>query len=154
MRISVLTVGKPRQPALAEAIRDYETRAARYWTLDIIEVKEESARALAPAQVKDREAERLMNRMPADAQVVVCDLGGEALTSEAFADWLATLRDRAHNVAFVVGGAYGIGDMLRSRANRRLSLAPWTLPHEIARLVLTEQLYRAGSMSRGEPYHK
>ena len=154
MRISVLTVGKPRQPALAEAIRDYETRAARYWTLDIIEVKEESARALAPAQVKDREAERLMNRMPADAQVVVCDLGGEALTSEAFADWLSTLRDRAHNVAFVVGGAYGIGDMLRLRANRRLSLAPWTLPHEIARLVLTEQLYRAGSMSRGEPYHK
>ncbi|MEP6764812.1 MAG: 23S rRNA (pseudouridine(1915)-N(3))-methyltransferase RlmH [Gemmatimonadaceae bacterium] len=154
MRVSVLTVGKPRQPALAEAIRDYETRAARYWTLDIIEVKEESARALPAAQVKDREAERLLDRMPADAQMVACDPGGDSMTSEAFASWLTALRDRAHNVAFIVGGAYGIGDSLRSRANRRISLAPWTLPHEIARLVLVEQLYRAGSMSRGEPYHK
>ena len=154
MRVSVLTVGKPRQPALAEVIHDYETRAARYWTLDIIEVKEESAKAILPAQVKDREAERLLDRMPADAQVVACDPGGESMTSEAFAGWMASLRDRAHNVAFVVGGAYGIGDSLRARADRRISLAPWTLPHEIARLVLVEQLYRAGSMSRGEPYHK
>lgn len=154
MRVSVLTVGKPRQPALAEAIREYETRAARYWTLDIIEVKEESARALPSAQVKEREAERLMDRMPSDAQMVACDPGGDSMTSEAFAGWLTSLRDRAHNVAFVVGGAYGIGDSLRLRATRRISLAPWTLPHEIARLVLVEQLYRAGSMSRGEPYHK
>jgi 23S rRNA (pseudouridine1915-N3)-methyltransferase len=154
VRVSVLAVGRPRHSGLSEAIREYEARAARYWTLEIIEVKEESARAVTPAQVKDREAERLLHRIPVDAQVMVCDPGGEALTSEAFAAWLGACRDRAQSVAFVVGGAYGIGDALRSRANRRLALAPFTLPHELARLVLVEQLYRAGSINRGEPYHK
>lgn len=153
MRVSVLSVGKPRSP-LAEAIHDYETRAARYFTLDVIEVREESARAVSPEQVKDREAARLMERLPADAQLIACDPGGEVFTSELFASWLGTLRDRAQNAAFVIGGAYGLGDTLRARANKRMSLAPWTLPHELARLVLMEQLYRAGSINRGEPYHK
>lgn len=139
---------------MAEAIHEYETRAARYWDLDVIEVKEESARALTPEQVKEREATRLMERAPTDAYIVVCDPGGEAMTSEAFASWLGSMRDRAQNVALFVGGAYGLGDSLRSKAKRRLSLAPWTLPHELARLVLAEQLYRAGSINRGEPYHK
>lgn len=153
MRVSVLSVGKPKSP-LAEVIRDYETRAARYFTLDVVEVKEESARAVSPELVKDREAARLMERLPADAQLIACDPGGEEFTSEKFASWLAGLRDRAQNAAFVIGGAYGLGESLRSRAGKRLSLAPWTLPHELARLVLMEQLYRAGSINRGEPYHK
>ncbi|MBC8090215.1 MAG: 23S rRNA (pseudouridine(1915)-N(3))-methyltransferase RlmH [Phycisphaerae bacterium] len=153
MRVSVLSVGKPRSP-LADVIHDYETRAARYFTLDVIEVREESARAVSPEQVKDREAARLMERLPSDAQVIACDPGGETFTSELFASWLGGLRDRAQNAAFVIGGAYGLGHTLRARANKRLSLAPWTLPHELARLVLMEQLYRAGSINRGEPYHK
>lgn len=154
MRVSLLCVGKPRASSLAEAIHEYETRAARYWDFEAIEVKEESARALSAEQVKDREAARLMERAPADAQFVVCDPGGDVMTSEAFASWLADMRDRAQNVALFIGGAYGLGDTLRSKARRRLSLAPWTLPHELARLVLVEQLYRAGSINRGEPYHK
>ncbi len=153
MRVSVLSVGKVRPP-LADVIHDYETRAARYFTLDVIEVREESARALSATEVKEREAVRLLDRVPGDAQLVACDPGGEVFTSELFASWLATLRDRAQNAAFVIGGAYGLGDALRSRANKKLSLAPWTLPHELARLVLMEQLYRAGSINRGEPYHK
>lgn len=139
---------------MAEVIADYETRAARYFTLDVIEVREESARAVTPLQVKDREASRLADRVPADAVLVVCDPGGETFTSEQFAAWLGGLRDRAQNAAFVIGGAYGLGDSLRDRAKKRISLAPWTLPHELARLVLMEQLYRAGSINRGEPYHK
>jgi 23S rRNA (pseudouridine1915-N3)-methyltransferase len=153
VRVSVLSVGKPKA-SLADVIHDYETRTARYFTLDVIEVREESARAVSPEQVKDREAARLIDRLPTDAVVVACDPGGEVFTSEAFASWLAGLRDRAQNAAFVIGGAYGLGETLRVRANKRLSLAPWTLPHELARLVLMEQLYRAGSIIRGEPYHK
>jgi 23S rRNA (pseudouridine1915-N3)-methyltransferase len=153
VRVSVLSVGKPRPP-LADVIHDYETRAARYFALDVIEVREESARAVTPAQVKDREAARLIERLPLDVQVIACDPGGEVFTSERFASWLAGLRDRAQNAAFVIGGAYGLGEAVRSRASKRLSLAPWTLPHELARLVLMEQLYRAGSINRGEPYHK
>lgn len=154
MRVALLTVGRPRQSGLADAIREYETRAARYWPLDVIEVKEESARGLSVDQVREREAARLLERVAPDARVVACDPGGDVLDSEAFAAWLSEQRDRAQNVAFAIGGAYGLGDAVKRRATRRLSLAPWTLPHELARLVLAEQLYRAGTISRGEPYHK
>jgi 23S rRNA (pseudouridine1915-N3)-methyltransferase len=154
VRVSLLAVGRPRQRGVSEAIQDYETRAARYWPLDIVEVKEESSRAASPALVRNREAERLTQRLAGNAQVIACDPGGEVLTSEGFAQWLMQLRERAENVAFVIGGAHGLGDAVRSRASRRLSLAPWTLPHELARLVLMEQLYRAGTIARGEPYHK
>ncbi len=154
MRVVLLAVGRPRQSGLTEAIRDYETRAARYWPLNIIEVKEESARGATPEHVRTREAERLVEHLAPDARVVVCDPGGDTLDSTAFAQWLSSLRDGAHSVSFVIGGAYGLGAAVRGRATRRLSLAPWTLPHELARLVLSEQLYRAGTIVRGEPYHK
>lgn len=154
MRISLLVIGRPRHAGLADAIRDYETRAARYWPLDVVEVKEESGRGLSPAIVMAREAERLAERIPGDAQVVACDPGGESMDSSRFAAWLQSQREQAKSVALVIGGAHGLGEGIRSRAVRKLSLAPWVLPHEVARLVLSEQLYRAGTIIRGEPYHK
>lgn len=154
MRVSVLVVGRPRSPGLAEAIRDFEARAARYWPLDVIEVKEEPARSGAVDHVRDREGDRLAARLPGDVRVVLCDPGGEGLNSDQFAHLLSSQRDHAQNVAFVIGGAYGLGGVVRQRAWRRIALAPWTLPHELARLVLAEQLYRAGTIVRGEPYHK
>ena len=154
MRISLLVIGRPRHAGLADAIRDYETRAARYWPLDVIEVKEESGRGLTPPRVMERAAERLAERIPADAQIVACDPGGDSMDSTRFAGWLQDQREHARSVAFIIGGAHGLGESVRGRATRRLSLAPWTLPHEVARLVLSEQLYRAGTIIRGEPYHK
>lgn len=152
--MSLVVVGKPRHAALADATHDYEVRAARYWSMDVIEVKEESGRSSTPELVRDREAARMVERLPHDARIVACDPGGESLDSATFAALLGDLRDRAQNVAFLIGGAYGLGDAVRTRATKRLSLAPWTLPHELARVVLAEQLYRAGTMLRGEPYHK
>jgi 23S rRNA (pseudouridine1915-N3)-methyltransferase len=139
---------------MADAIRDYETRAARYWPLDIVEVREENAKGVAPDQVRDREGERLLERMAPEALLVACDPGGEVMTSPQFASWLQRQREAARSVALMIGGAYGLSTAVRQRAERRLSLAPWTLPHELARLVLSEQLYRAGTIARGEPYHK
>ena len=143
----MLAVGKPRHAGLADAIHDYETRAARYWPIEVLEVKEESGRSISPVLVRDREAERLLARMPSDARVIACDPGGESIDSSAFATLLSGHRDRAQSIAFVIGGAHGLGDAVLRRANQRLSLAPWTLPHEVARLVLAEQLYRAGTMA-------
>lgn len=154
MRLSVVVIGRPRHAGLAEAIGDYETRAARYWPLDVIEVKEEPGRGLSPDVVRDREAVRLIERIPPESLLVACDPGGMVMDSGSFAQWLQEQREAARSVAFVIGGAHGLGAPVRGRANRRLSLAPWTLPHEVARLVLAEQLYRAGTISRGEPYHK
>lgn len=154
MQIVVAVVGKPRDAALAAAIHEYEMRAARYWPLEVREVREESARAASSDQVRTREAERLASKLPAAAHVVACEQGGQSMTSESFAAWLQGLREEARDLAFVIGGAYGLGQAIQSRANRKLSLAAWTLPHELARLVLAEQLYRAGTLVRREPYHK
>ena len=154
MKVWVAVVGKPRDAALAAAIREYETRAARYWPLEIVEVKEESARGATAAVVMRKEGERLMARLPAASRLVLCDPGGEQLDSPSFAALVQEQRERAEDVVFVIGGAHGLGEPVRERPHRRLALAPWTLPHEVARLVLAEQLYRAGTIGRGEPYHK
>lgn len=154
MKVSVVVIGRPRHAGLADAIQDYETRAARYWPLDVIEVREEPGKGLSADLVREREGARLAERIAPEAIVVACDPGGTVMESEPFARWLQQLRDEARSVTFVIGGAHGLGPAVRNRANRRLSLAPWTLPHEVARLVLAEQLYRAGTISRGEPYHK
>ena len=76
------------------------------------------------------------------------------MTSVEFADWLQRRREQAKDLAFLIGGAHGVGEAVKRIAAKRLALAPWTLPHEIARLVLAEQLYRAGTIVRREPYHK
>ena len=154
MKVQVAVVGKPRDAALAAAIREYETRAARYWPLDVVEVKEESARASSGAVVMRKEGERLLERIPSSARLILCDPGGEAMDSATFAAMMQQQRERAQDVAFVIGGAHGIGNVVRDRPHRRIALAPWTLPHELARLVLAEQLYRAGTIGRNEPYHK
>ena len=154
MRVVIAAVGKPKDRHLAAAIAEYETRAARYWPLDVVEVREASARGLAADETKVKEGERLLERVPPDALVVACDERGEQLTSDAFAQLVQQSRERAHDVTFVIGGAYGLPQAVRDRARRTIQLAPFTLPHELARLVLAEQLYRAGTIVRGEPYHK
>ena len=154
MRLVLAVVGRPRDPSLASAIRDYETRAARYWALTVREVREESARSLAPAAVREAEWVRLSDQIPPGARIVACDPGGTSMDSAAFARWLQEQRDAARDIAFVIGGAFGLPPAAREASGVRLSLAPWTLPHELARLVLVEQLYRAGTITRGEPYHK
>ena len=154
MRLVVAVVGKSRNPALGEAIRDYEKRAARYWPLDVHEVREERATGISLDKVREREAQRLADRVPERAQTIACDIGGRSLTSTQFAELLKTARDQDRDVAFLIGGAFGLPTELTEQSTVKLSLSPWTLPHEIARLVLVEQIYRAGTIVRGEPYHK
>jgi 23S rRNA (pseudouridine1915-N3)-methyltransferase len=154
MRFLIVSVGRPRDRALAEAIHHYETRAARYWPLETKEVREEPARSAAPDLVREREGKRLLEAC-AHADVVACDERGAQMTSLEFAGWMREARESgARDVAFVLGGAFGLSDDVRARAQTSLGFARWTLSHELARLVLAEQLYRAGTISRGEPYHK
>jgi 23S rRNA (pseudouridine1915-N3)-methyltransferase len=86
--------------------------------------------------------------------VVACDVDGKSFTSEQFSSWLQREREAERDTAFVIGGAFGLSNDVLSKSAVKISLAPWTLPHELARLVLAEQLYRAGTIVRGEPYHK
>lgn len=154
MRLVVAVVGKARNPALGEAIRDYEKRAARYWPLDVQEVREERAAGMPIDKVREREGQRLADRVPERAQTIACDIEGRSLNSAEFAELLKSARDQDRDLAFLIGGAFGLPTDLTARSSVKLSLSPWTLPHEIARLVLVEQIYRAGTIVRGEPYHK
>jgi 23S rRNA (pseudouridine1915-N3)-methyltransferase len=154
MRLVVAVVGKARNPALGEAIRDYEKRAARYWPLDVHEVREERAAGISVDKVREREGQRLADKVPERAQTVACDVKGRSLDSTQFAEFLQSAREQDRDLAFLIGGAFGLPSDLVSQSSVKLSLAPWTLPHEIARLVLVEQIYRAGTIVRGEPYHK
>lgn len=149
MRLLLAVVGAPRGP-LAEGIAEYERRAARYWPLVVREVKEGKG---APSVVVREEAERL-RAVCGTARVFCCTERGESLTSSAFAERVTSWQEAARDVALVIGGAFGIDAALVADAERELALAPFTMPHEMARLVLAEQLYRAGTIRRGEPYHK
>ncbi len=154
MKVVVAVVGKPRDVGLASAIGEFETRAAHYWPLELHEVRGEPAKSVSADLVREREGDRLVKVLPPAAHVVACDPGGSAKTSEEFSAWLQGKREQGVDVAFVIGGAFGLSAPVRERARLRLALAPWTLSHELARLVLAEQLYRAGTIVRREPYHK
>jgi len=153
MRLIVAVVGKPKHESLGAAIRDYEERARRYWPLQVIEVKDEPVRGANVELARQREGERLAAAV-GSARIVACEVGGLCMASGEFADWVQRLREAATDVAFVIGGAYGLAEDVSRRAVARVSFSSWTLPHELARLVLAEQLYRAGTILRGEPYHK
>jgi 23S rRNA (pseudouridine1915-N3)-methyltransferase len=156
MRVMVVAVGRVRG-ALDQAVAEYEARARRYWKLDVIEVAagvKGSANA-PPGRVLEAEAERILAKIPADLDVVALTRAGAQTGSRELAAFLEGLGTRsASGVAFVIGGAFGLGEAVLSRAASRLSLSGLTMPHEMARLVLAEQLYRAGTIVRGEPYHK
>jgi 23S rRNA (pseudouridine1915-N3)-methyltransferase len=137
---------------MRDAIAEYERRAARYWPIDIIEVRAEPARSRSVDEVRRIEAARLLEK--AAGAIVALDERGRSTSTDIFARWLVERRDRAEDMTFVIGGAFGLDASVRDRSAMVLTLSPWTLPHEMARLLLAEQLYRAGTIQRGEPYHK
>lgn len=151
----MVSVGRPGR-VLADAIGEYERRAGRYWNLDTVEVREERAGKGTPgARVREAESRRVLERVPDGYEVVALTREGEAWSSLRLAQHLESLAVSARpGAAFLVGGALGLDDAVLRRADRRLSLSSLTLPHDMARLVLAEQLYRAGTIVRGEPYHK
>jgi len=141
---------------LSEAVEEYEKRAARYWPLEVVEVREErSGRNADPERIRAAEGERLWERVPAGVETVALTRTGDALSSREVAAWLQQRALESHpGVAFLIGGALGLSDDVMARCTRTLRLSSMTLPHELARLVLAEQLYRAGTIVRNEPYHK
>jgi 23S rRNA (pseudouridine1915-N3)-methyltransferase len=155
VKVTLIVVGRAG-PLVAEAVSEYERRAARYWSLDVIEVKEERGRkGLSETQIRDAESARLLERVPAGAAVCALTRDGRQLRSDELARYLDDLAVQGKaGVAFLIGGALGISDEVISKADRTMSLSPMTLTHELARLLLAEQLYRAGTIVRGEPYHK
>jgi 23S rRNA (pseudouridine1915-N3)-methyltransferase len=155
MKVALVVVGRVRG-ALAGAVEEYEARARRYWKLDVIEVEAgASGRSPDAKRVTKAEGERILQRLPPGFDVVALTREGRPMGSHALARYLQdlALQSRA-GVAFVIGGAFGLDDDVLRQASHRLTLSAMTMPHEMARLVLAEQLYRAGTITRNEPYHK
>jgi 23S rRNA (pseudouridine1915-N3)-methyltransferase len=155
LKVWVVTVGRTG-PLLAPAVEEYETRASRYWPLETVEVREERAgRGLPDDRIRDAEAERLLKRVPPAAELVALTRTGDAWSSERLSRHLQNVALHGHaGVAFLIGGAVGLSAELLKHADRRMRLSTFTMPHDLARLVLLEQLYRAGTIARNEPYHK
>ena len=153
--MSVVAVGRPGR-LLEPPIAEYERRAARYWKLHVETVKAETASRNRPVkEVLRAEADRLRAAAPDGQELVALTRRGRAWSSEELAGYLQDLALRGMaGATFIVGGAGGIADELLEECRHRLSLSAMTMPHDLARLVLAEQLYRAGTILRGEPYHK
>jgi 23S rRNA (pseudouridine1915-N3)-methyltransferase len=154
MKITLVAVGRLKEAHWRDGAAEYLKRLRPYATVDVVEVADrdvtrDEARALAEESVD------LLRALPDGAHVIALDIGGEPLTSEGLADVIADhmVGGRSH-VAFVLGGAAGLTPSVLARADARLSLGQMTLPHQLARVVLLEQVYRAFRIMRKEPYHR
>lgn len=154
MIFHVVAVGRVRHAALREACEDYLRRAGRYFKLQVIEIADATRGGRPLPDAIRVEGDALLGKIPKASVVVALSREGESEDSRGFADRMARWQRDARDVSFVIGGAGGLSPAVFERADGRLSLSTWTLPHELARLVLLEQVYRAGTILKGEPYHK
>ena len=146
-------VGKLKEPFFRDACAHYMQRLARFHGVDEQVVKDAGGK-LPPKVKADKEGEAILARLDARDHVVLLDEGGTALASRKWAARLARwVEDPGRTPCFIIGGPFGLSDAVRARAGETLALGPMTLPHELARVVLLEQLYRAASINAGLPYH-
>ncbi|HEY2093516.1 MAG TPA: 23S rRNA (pseudouridine(1915)-N(3))-methyltransferase RlmH [Thermoanaerobaculia bacterium] len=156
MKISLIWPASSSEKDFADAIDKYLKRIRHFYPIEVIEVPAERGRQTqSDAATMRSQSSRLVAAIPARGTVVVLDERGQVLDSLKFARWLERLTmDSPHGIHFVVGGDLGFDDSVRQRADKVLSLSAMTLPHQIARVVLMEQIYRACTLMRNIRYHK
>ncbi len=159
MKITVIGVGKIKEAFYREALLEYEKRLGRYCKFEYIEVADEmtpdKASAAQEEQIKEKEAKRILAKLKEDACVCTLEIEGKKLSSTEFADWIekAGLNGKNH-IAFVIGGSLGLHESVRKRSDMALSFSDMTFPHQLMRVILAEQVYRAFCIIHGTPYHK
>jgi 23S rRNA (pseudouridine1915-N3)-methyltransferase len=153
VRIRIVAVGKDRSGLYAPAVEEYAKRLGRYARFELVEVPEARRHAGTP-RAKDEEGEALLAKLGDRERVVALDERGDEETSVAFARRVGRWLERGQDVALVIGGSDGLAAAVKARAAETVALSRMTLAHRLARLVLVEQLYRAFTILRGEPYHK
>ena len=149
-------MGAVRDGAVAQLVKRYADKIPFYWPFELVELADvRLGRGVAdPVRQKDAEADRFMAEISNGDFVVLFDEHGKEMTSRQLSEFITRKAvELPRNLIFVIGGPYGFGAAMHMRANMNLSMSLMTLPHELARLFAVEQLYRAGTISRGEPYH-
>ena len=159
VNISIITVGKLKEKYLKQGIEEYLKRLSAYAKVDVIEVADEKAPEelsdLEIVQVKQKEGERILAKIGQDTYVIALAIQGKLGSSEELAERLDKLATYGKSkIAFVIGGSLGLSEEVINRSNEQLSFSRMTFPHQLMRLILVEQIYRAFRINRGEPYHK
>lgn len=157
--ITIVTVGKLKEKYLKSGIEEYEKRLRPYTKIDLVEVADEKApEQLSGAEmemVKKKEAERILSKLPPDAHVIALTINGKQKSSEELADRLESLMTYGKSkIVFVIGGSLGLHEDVLRRADEQLSFSRMTFPHQLMKLILLEQVYRAFKILKHEPYHK
>ncbi|MDQ0163284.1 23S rRNA (pseudouridine(1915)-N(3))-methyltransferase RlmH [Bacillus alveayuensis] len=159
MNIHIISIGKIKEKYLKQGMNEYLKRLSPYAKVDIIELPDEKApESLSEQemeQVKEKEGERILAKISPDTYVIALAIEGTMKSSEQLAESLDKLATYGKSkIAFVIGGSLGLSQTVMSRANESLSFSKMTFPHQLMRLILLEQIYRAFKINRGEPYHK
>lgn len=155
MRLTIICMGKTKERFIQEGMAKYLRYLKPYADVALKEIKEEKIRDLKDAPlIRKKEAETIFKTAPAGALFVALDERGQEFTSHGFAEFLnSALESGIRDAVFVVGGALGLDEGVTGRANKTIAMSNWTLTHEMARLVLLEQLYRAFTIIKGKTYH-
>jgi len=153
MRLTLITIGKPRSKATRALIKEYGERLSRYGRFEHVIVSDRQKGDVA--QIRKQQSDALLQAVPARAKIIVLDERGETWTSEALAEHMANDALHGHSHwALLIGGSDGHDPSLREHADKLWSLSKLTLPHDLAAILVTEQLYRAMTIQNGEPYHR
>ncbi len=159
MKITLITVGKIKEKYFTDAIAEYTKRLTKYCQLTPVEVADEKAPETLSdkemVQIKDKEGERILAKIKDTQYVITLEINGTQLTSEGLSEKLDHLGVSGQSdLVFVIGGSLGLSDVVIKRSNFALSFSKMTFPHQLMKVVLLEQIYRAYRISKGEPYHK
>lgn len=147
-------VGKTTDKHIAALISDYVVRISHYMPMDIVIIPElKNTKSLSEQQQKSMEGELILKQVQPTDDVVLLDERGDAFRSVEFAKWIERKRNAVRRLVFVIGGPYGFSDGIYGRANGKLSLSQMTFSHQMVRLIFVEQIYRACTIIKGEPYH-
>ncbi len=159
MKITVIGVGKVKEAFFRDAIAEYAKRLSRYCKLELCEVADEKtpdgASESVEDAIKEKEADRILNKLSEDVYTIILDIGGKKMDSVTFGKKIEQLgiTGKSH-VAFVIGGSLGLHEKIKKRADLSVSFSDMTFPHQLMRVILLEQIYRGYRIVKGEPYHK
>ena len=154
MKTILILVGKTTDKHFQAGINDYAERISHYMPFDIVTIPElKNTKSLSEDQQKTMEGELILKQLQASDTLVLLDEHGKELRSIEMAKWLEQKQQTARRLVFVIGGPYGFSEAVYKRANEQLSLSKLTFSHQMVRLVFTEQIYRACTIIKGEPYH-
>lgn len=159
MNINIITVGKLKEKYLKLGIDEFKKRLSKYCKLEIIELDDEKApENLSDKEmemIKDKEGKKILGKVKVNSYVIALAIDGKNLSSEELASTIESLGVRGNShITFVIGGSLGLSDEVLERADYKLSFSKMTFPHQLMRLILLEQVYRAFRINKGEPYHK